>query len=73
MIINTLAISIFVYQASFLQNPTAGILKTVSKLIFNFLLKKRDRIKRKTLIGKLERGGINIVDIESKFLAAKAS
>ena len=35
--------------------------------------KKRDRIQRKTLIGKLEKGGINIVDIESKFQAAKAS
>ena len=73
MIINTLAISKLVYNASILQNPTAEFLKTVSKLIFNFLWKKRDRIKRKTLIGKLEKGGINIVDIESKFLAAKAS
>ena len=30
-------------------------------------------LKRKKLIGKLEKGGINIVDIEGKFLAAKAS
>lgn len=42
-------------------------------MIFNFIWKKRDRIKRNTLIGKIEKGGINIVDIESKFLAAKAS
>lgn len=40
-------------------------------MIFNFIWKKRDRIKRNILIGKIEKGGINIVDIESKFLVVK--
>lgn len=35
--------------------------------------KKRDRIKRNTLIGKIEQGGIEIIDVERKFYAAKAS
>lgn len=30
-------------------------------------------MKRNTLIGKVEKGGIGIVDIETKFLAAKVS
>lgn len=72
-IINTLAISKLVYNAFILQNPKPEYFKNVSKMIFNFIWKKRDRIKRNTLIGKIEKGGINIVDIESKFLAAKAS
>lgn len=72
-IINTLAISKLVYNAFILRNPKPEYFKNVSKMIFNFIWKKRDRIKRNTLIGKIEKGGINIVDIESKFLAAKAS
>ena len=35
--------------------------------------KKRDRIKRHILIGTIEQGGIGIIDIDSKFKAAKAS
>lgn len=35
--------------------------------------KKRDRIKRNTLFGKIEQGGVEIIDVESKFYAAKAS
>ena len=73
MIIHTLAISKLVYNASILQNPTAEFLKTISSSYIIFFEKKRDRIKRKTLIGKLEKGGISILDIESKFTAAKAS
>lgn len=72
-VVNTLAISKLVYNAFILSNPDTGFFKDVTKLIFNFLWKKKDRIKRNTLIGEIEEGGIGIVDIESKFLAAKAS
>lgn len=34
---------------------------------------KKDRIKRKTLIGKKNKGAINIIDPESKLKASKAS
>lgn len=72
-IINTLAISKILYNAFILQNPKVDFFKSVSKLIYNFLWKKRDRIKRNTLIGNIEKGGIGIIDVESKFNAAKAS
>lgn len=72
-IINTLAISKILYNTNILQNPDVEFFKNVSKLIYNFLWKKRDRIKRNTLIGKIEQGGIEIIDVESKFYAAKAS
>lgn len=72
-IINTLAISKILYNTNILQNPDVEFFENVSKLIYNFLWKKRDRIKRNTLIGKIEQGGIEIIDVESKFYAAKAS
>lgn len=34
---------------------------------------KKDRIKRKTLIGKENKGAIYIIDLESKLNASKAS
>lgn len=34
---------------------------------------KKDRIKRKTLIGKKNKGAIYIIDLESKLNASKAS
>lgn len=41
--------------------------------IFNFIWNKRDRIRRDTIIGKQENGGIGLVDIELKLKALKAS
>ena len=48
-------------------------LKTIERLIYGFLWKANDRIKRKTIIGELFRGGINMVDVESKVLSLRAS
>ena len=73
IIINTLAISKLIYNAFLLSNPKPDFFKKVSKLVFNFLWKKKERIKRNTLIGKVDQGGIGIPDVESKFYAAKAS
>ena len=60
-IINTLAISKTFYNANTLQNPDVEFFKNVSKLIYNFLRKKRDTIKRNTFIVKIEQGGIEII------------
>jgi hypothetical protein len=49
-IVNTLAISKLVYNAFILPNPKPEFFKQVSKIIYNFLWKKRDRIKRNTKI-----------------------
>ena len=47
--------------------------KGLNRTIFNFLWGTKDSIKRKTMIGKIEYGGIGIVDILSKFCAVKAA
>lgn len=72
-IINTFIISKLQYNATILPSPPLKIIQQINKLIFNFLWSKKDRIKRKTLIGKENKGGINIIDIESKLKASKAS
>ena len=48
--INTLGISKFV--ASFLPFPDENFSKGLNRTIFNFLWGTKDRIKRKTMIGK---------------------
>ena len=72
-IINSLAISKLLYLASVLKFPEQKEYQYMNKIIYGFLWKKRDRIKRATLIGKISQGGIGITDIESKFKAIKAS
>ena len=72
-IINSLALSKLYYCASILNFPNSENVKTINRLIFNFIWGSRDRIKRNTLIGKPVQGGIGVVDIESKFKSLKAS
>ena len=72
-IINTLAISKLIYVASILNLPDQKEVKYMNKIIFSFLSSTKDRIKRNTMIGTIEQGGIGIIDIESKLKAIKAS
>lgn len=72
-IINSLAVSRLIYNISILPSPSSDVIKSINKLIFNFIWNKKDRIKRKTLIGDIKDGGIGIVDIESKIKAIKSS
>lgn len=48
-------------------------MKKIKCSIFDFILDKRDTIKRDTIIGKIEDGGVGLVDIELKLKAIKAS
>jgi hypothetical protein len=48
-IINSLAISKLVYDATLLTTPGDDFIKDINKMIFNFIWNKRDRIK-KTLL-----------------------
>ena len=50
-----------------------NFLKKTTRLIFNFLWGKRERIIRNTLIGHVLDGGIGIVDTEIKLKSLKAS
>ena len=57
-IINTLGTPKLIYRASILQIPDKDFLKKTNKLIYNFLWKNTERIKRNTLIGNILDGGI---------------
>ena len=71
-IIKSLAISKITYVATCLTVPD-GIIKQVDQRIFRFLWGKRDRIKRKSIINKLEEGGLNMLDLRTQIYAIKAS
>ena len=72
-IINSLAISKLIYVGSVLPIPKYSLIKKIKSSIFNFISDKRDRIKRDTIIGNVEDGGIGLVDVELKLKAIKAS
>ena len=72
-IINTLALSKLYYSATILNYPPLDVIKKINSAIFGFIWQKRDHIKRNTIIGKLNEGGIGLVDIETKFKALKAA
>ncbi len=71
LIIKTLAVSQLIHTMSIIHTPTE-VLKEIEKLIFNFLWDSHDRIKRKTLIGPKNIGGIDMIDIYCKDTALKA-
>ena len=70
-IIKSLAISKITYVATCLTVPD-GIIKQVDQRIFRFLWGKRDHIKKKSVINKLE-GGLNMLDLRTQIYAIKAS
>ena len=72
LVIKTLAISILTHPMTILSTPD-DVLKEIEKIIFKFLWKANDRIKRKTLTGQKENGGLGMTDIYSKNKALKAS
>lgn len=72
-IVNSLVISKLIYVGSILPIPYQDFLKKIKCSIFNFIWDKRDRIKRDTIVGKIEDGGVGLVDIELKLKAIKAS
>ena len=70
-IIKTLILSKLVYLAQSITIPK-DILKTIDSLIYNFLWHgKREKIKRTTLIGQTEYGGIEMCDTNSFFKSLK--
>ena len=72
-LINSLAISKLIYKASILHLPSEEYIKKITRLLCNFVWQKNERIKRNTIIGKIEMGGIGLVDIETKLKALKAA
>ncbi len=70
LIIKSLAISKFIHTMSIICTPE-DVLKEIEKAIFKFLWDSNDRIKRNTLIGPKNLGGIKMLDIYSKDKALK--
>ena len=70
-IVKTLAISKIVYVSMCLTVPEK-IIKEIDQRILKFLWGKRDRIKRKSIVNKLEDGGLNMIDLRSHISAIKA-
>ena len=73
LIIKALIIPMFTFLASSVIAPKEYI-KEIESFCFKFIWKgKQDKVKRKTMIGKFENGGLNMLDIESYFKSLKAS
>ena len=70
-IINSLALSQILYVASVLYVPQE-VIKEVNQLIFSFLWPKKVHVKRTTVIGPIEEGGLKMPDFEIKVRACKA-
>ncbi|KAL9978081.1 hypothetical protein ACROYT_G015562 [Oculina patagonica] len=72
-IVKILAISKLVYNTSVLS-VSSNICKQVNDICFRFVWKmKPDKIKRHTLIGPLEKGGLNMVDFVMMDKSLKAA
>ncbi len=70
-IVKTLGLSKLLYNASVLPVPT-GVVTEVNKAIFQFIWNyKSEKIKRRTLIGETDKGGLNMVDFGLQVEALK--
>ncbi len=72
LILKSLGISTLIYNMSLLETNNE-IVKRINKITYDFIWRKKDRIKRKTIIGSISNGGISMIDIECKINSLKAS
>ncbi len=70
-IIKTFILSQLVQIASLLPVPQDFVVK-LNEMLFSFLWKGKDKVKRIKIIQPSVKGGINMVDIQSMFTALKA-
>ena len=70
--VKTFAISKFLYRAS--QLPLSNeVIKSANKIIFDFIWKGKDKVKRRALINNIENGGLNMIHLECLIQAQKMS
>ena len=72
IVIKTLALSQIIYSATNTHIPDY-VIPRLNTIVYNFLWENKERIKRKTLIGKFEDGGVEMIDINSYFMAIKVT
>ena len=71
-IIKSLLISQLVYHLSVLPNPEQVLLKTIDKILFNYLWdNKPHRICKNTIVASKELGGLKMVSVFDKCIALK--
>ena len=63
-LIKTVIIPTFLYRASLICMDK-GLLNEVSKIIFNFIWKGKDKVKRRVLVGDIEDGGLKAPHLDS--------
>ena len=71
IVLKALALPKLVYSATLLPIPN-NVIKDITKICYSYLWIK-DRVRRNTIIGDLEEGGANMLDVESHFKALKAN
>ena len=69
-IINALGISKVVFSVQNTPIPS-DVPELIKKILYKFIWKNREIIKRKTLIRNIEDGGINMLDVKSFFNALR--
>ena len=71
IIIKTFALSKFTYLASDIHIPD-NIIQQIDKIIFSFLWNKGNGIvKKSSIIGDIDEGGLRMVNVKSFFAAQK--
>ena len=70
--VKTFAISQLILPASILPLPE-NIIQRVNKILFRFIWKGKDKIKRRKTYQDTKRGGLKMIDVKSHFEALKAN
>jgi hypothetical protein len=71
-ILKSLAFSMITYQCCSLMVPDS-FMETIITIAFNFLWSgKKDKIKRKTIIGDYNKGGLRMLELKSFIIAQRA-
>lgn len=72
LVVKTLGISSLIYNFMLLDVDDSHI-KTINRILYDFMWYNKERIQRNTLIGDIHKGGIAMIDVESKVRSIKAS
>ena len=70
-VIKSLALSQILLSATLLPIPK-NVIENVNTLLFNFIWKARDKLKRQKILKPITRGGLNMIDLSSFFQSIKA-
>ena len=69
-IVKPFAIPKFMSKASLISVPE-DLIKDVNKLLYGFIWKGNDKIKRTALINDIENGGLKMLDVQSMILSER--